>query len=391
MDIKYSSIQSVKVDTQEKQFVKVDYYYNDKLLKTIYIAVIKGEIMENENFYISFSKLGKMAGWGLFSKKKIYAKPKTPKRLIKYQGEYLTLKSLREKLRKKENNFIVSFSGTAIEYQHKKNPYIAVDANPYITDNPLERLAGFANHLEGEYKNAISLEYFGSNIEKEEEYVKEYGVESYLWAIHDIKEDDEIFWDYGKQYWRDIPGANLIIFEGDPNEKKLSSPPLSTIFTNSYDIKIPIEINRGKIIYHSYDENFEPLESSVIKIFPILTKNDIFFIHNCKELQCKLNIISIINDIQKLLNKSINHYFNLNKYSSYQNNTEYTNIIINKISFWLNFKQIDEELIIINKKIDFKKRSREKMMKEDKLIEIIDINKIEIDIIFIINIINTDI
>lgn len=157
------------------------------------VVFINDEPMYTDSFYVSNSLI-EGAQFGLFANKAFKKSLNVP--ILEYRGLELREKTpkLKERLKR---GYTIRFSSNTVNAQKGRNRLIGIDAYPYELGVGLERIGGFANHS-NTAQNAVTHEM--THMDSDDEDAGEF-YKMFMYALRDIKPDDEILWDYGDAYW----------------------------------------------------------------------------------------------------------------------------------------------------------------------------------------------
>lgn len=186
--------------------------------------------MQTRNLYVAKSRLVPHQ-WGLFANRQFRAGDD----IVAYDGDRVSAQAFDEDKRYRQGGYFLAYPDTHVRdlrgrrQKHQRHlAIVGINAYPYVARNPLQRLAGFANHAA--QPNAATEPRFTAGGEQ---------LVLKLVALRDLVAGDEILWDYGDAYWDGdfIP----VEVEQEKRMRLTASPPTGCWYCNKENRSLLVE------------------------------------------------------------------------------------------------------------------------------------------------------
>ena len=160
--------------------------------------VLNGVPLRTPDVYVTRS-VAVQGQWGLFASRDI----KQGESFLQCLGRPVSESGQRRHPARYQSGYLLQFSPETLECQQGNDKCMGLDMYPYVSATPLQRLAGFINHVDTTpnsepFEEAV----FVQRDDTDQQQQQHETLEMHVRALRDIGKGEEIVWDYGSDFWR---------------------------------------------------------------------------------------------------------------------------------------------------------------------------------------------
>jgi hypothetical protein len=159
--------------------------------------VLNGVPLRTDDVYVTRS-VAVQGEWGLFASRDI----KRGESFLQCLGRPVSESGQRRWSDRHRSGYLLQFSPETLECQQGTDKCVGLDMYPYVSATPLQRLAGFINHVD---RTPNSEPYEEAVFVQRDDFDQQHEtLEMHVRALCDIGKGEEIVWDYGSEFWDSV-------------------------------------------------------------------------------------------------------------------------------------------------------------------------------------------